>query len=495
MNFANPPQGSMSDTPFYTNKQGPNVIDGAGEFMKAFKASHPTEKVSDERHIFVIDSRQRDCKLYPSPSFYRIPVGDIYKNVNSIELMGCMLPKTSYNVHSSNNNIDFNIGDSVTFINVIDSGSGYTSAPSVFIASPSGGGVQATATANIDPIKSNIVSITINIPGSGYSQSLAPIIIIGPPNTNGGVQATAVASVGITYTATLRVGQYTLGGNPEPGVTTEPSGLVNEIQNSLNYAVNGGVYDPSSTSPFAVRVVSQYPTLDANPGSPDAFQTNACQFNRLQITNVNSDPWELLWCSGKHSEQNARAILGFPWLDQINPTLTTAINVAGGELIPEGMTYRGDYDYDLQEDPKYAILRFWALSDENFERVESKSGGGIDRAFATLIFDANNADVYTDLSGTEEDVAGVNYLVGDVAKGPFWKPAGPLKALKGHDFDKKYLEFSPPIGKLSSLNIAFTKFGVEPGGVPNMYDFEGRDHLLIFSFSSTDQAGAHFSGN
>ena len=59
------------------------------------------------KHIFVVDSRQRDCKLYPTPSNYRIPVDQIYKNITSIELKGAVLPKTAYGVHDSNNVIDF----------------------------------------------------------------------------------------------------------------------------------------------------------------------------------------------------------------------------------------------------------------------------------------------------------------------------------------------------------------------------------------------------
>ena len=70
-----------------------------------------------------------------------------------------------------------------------------------------------------------------------------------------------------------------------------------EIQNAMNYAVNVGVYNPTSSSPFAVRLVSQYPELDATPGTPESFDTNGCRFNRIQIINVLSETWEFLWCS------------------------------------------------------------------------------------------------------------------------------------------------------------------------------------------------------
>ena len=76
--------------------------------------------------------------------------------------------------------------------------------------------------------------------------------------------------VGTRYKALLRPGNYTIGGNNTSGVTTTPTGLLLEIQNAMNYAVNGGAYDPVSVSPFAVRLVSQYPTIDAVPGTPEA---------------------------------------------------------------------------------------------------------------------------------------------------------------------------------------------------------------------------------
>jgi hypothetical protein len=49
----------------------------------------------------------------------------------------------------------------------------------------------------------------------------------------------------------------------------------------MNFAVNGTPYDPNSTNPFEVRLVSQYPRLDADPGTPEASETNASEFNRI----------------------------------------------------------------------------------------------------------------------------------------------------------------------------------------------------------------------
>ena len=146
--------------------------------------------------------------------------------------------------------------------------------------------------------------------------------------------------------------------------------------------------------------------------------------------------------SGSCTDISARRLLGFPWTDQINPTNTAAINPGGGDIIPAGTSYRGDFDYDLTDDPNYVILSFWALSDDSFERIESVPGHGLNRAFATMVYDANSPDNLKDLSGAvNTSVGGVPYLEGLVTKGSFWASPGTTKALKGFDFDQKYLEF------------------------------------------------------
>lgn len=63
---------------------------------------------------------------------------------------------------SWNNNHSYSVGS----IDVIDSGSNYTSTPQIVISG--GGGSGATAIAIIDPVAQNIISVRITNPGSGY---------------------------------------------------------------------------------------------------------------------------------------------------------------------------------------------------------------------------------------------------------------------------------------------------------------------------------------
>jgi hypothetical protein len=440
------------------------------DFDPSDRATHPVDKVTVPEKTFVVDSRSRNCSIFPSPSYYRIDLGEVYKNITSIELKGSIIPRSSYNVHSTNKFIDFSIGSSVTEIKLKSGGSGYTFVPTVTISPPSSG-TQATATAVINTTTGRVISIIIGVAGSGYTTANPPVITIQAPNGLNSSRAEASAIVGTLYSAELRPGQYTIGGNT-------PSGLIKEVQNAMNYVVNGGAYNPSSTGPFQVRLVSQYPTLDADPGEPEYYDTNATQYNRVQIINTDNTHWELLWCSGKHNRQNAVNLLGFASADYFEPEATPAI----GAIMSAGLSIRGTYDYDLLSDPQYVILNIWC-GDDTFERIDS-TNSSLDRKFATLVFDANYPDVITDTTGTAFVDGGVNYLDGVVTKGPFYVAPGVTKSLKGFDFDQKKMEFAPPIGKLSSITIQFTKYG--PNQEVEYYDFCGRNHLLVFSVKAGD---------
>lgn len=470
----------MDQDAFYTPMPKPPAF-GQG-FDPNFAVTAPNKKVTIPKRTIVVDSRQRDCRIFPDPSYYRVDFkGDVFKNITSLELRGAAIPRTSYNVHSTNNSIDFAIGSTVTYVSVIEGGSGYLTVPQVRITGPTIG-TQATATAFIDTNSGSVVSIAITVPGSGYSPSKPPIVSIDAPD-NSNNTAKAVAIVGTHYTAILRAGQYSIGGNPVPP-SVEPSGFIKEIQNAMNYAVNGNPYDETSSDPFEVRLVSQYPEIDADPGTPEAANSNSSLFNRIQITNIDTDYWELLFCSGPNKKRNAHGLLGFQWSDQVNPYHTSAVITSNGPLISEGSTFRSSYDYNLTEDPNFVLLSFWT-GNQSFERIQS-GDSSINRKFGTMIFDANSPDVVAGTTGSIGVDSGINYLEGPVTKGTFWQPPGTMRALKGFDFDQKKIEFSPSMGKFTQLWVQFTKYGLQNGGTPEFYDFQNREHVLVLDLESGD---------
>lgn len=458
-------------------------------FKATNQATLPQNEVYTVSNSVVVDSRERNCIRFKNPSFYELDLDQVFKNVNSIELKGVIFPKSSYNIHSSNNNIDFAIGDFITGFYILDGGAGYTIAPTVTISSPSGAGVQATATAVINT-GGSVTNLIIGVAGSGYIPSTPPVVILSRPNNRRQErQPRILAIVGNRYTATLRIGEYDIGGNPIPPAIL-PTNLLLEIQNSMNYVVNAGNYDPISTSPFAVRVVSQYPTLGAIAGTPEASDTNACLFNRIQVINTDSSPWEFLWGTGPNKVTSSASVFGFNTVDSGISRSVAAIVTGSGTLIPGGTAIRGCFDYNLKNDPDYVIMTIF-INNKRMDRLKSPNTNGLDNTFAVLLFDNNNPETLHDLSsGTGGSIVSVNdvkYLQGPTGKGTFWRDAGSVKPIKGTDFDAKRLSFKPPIGSVNNMTIQFTKFGYKPGGVPLFYNMEGREHVLLFEFSSSDQ--------
>lgn len=457
-------------------------------YKDVHQVTMPWDEVYSVSKSVVIDSRQRDCIRYKNPSFYTIQLDHTFKNVTSVELKGAIFPKSSYNIHSSNNNIDFAIGDFLSGFSIIDKGTGYITAPSIIISSPPGVGVTATASAVIDSF-GTLSSIIIGSIGSGYIPSIPPFVNISQPtNQKQARQPRVLAIIGNHYTATLRVGEYDIGGNPAPPTTVLPNNLLLEIQNSMNCAVNG-VYSPVSISPFAARLVSQYPSLTALPGSPESYDTNSCLFNRIQIVNINSSVWELLWCTGPNKITSSASIFGFNTVDTGVGIPISALISPGGTLVPAGTAIRGTFDYNLKNDPDYVIMSL-SINNNKMDRLKSPDDG-LNDTFAVLLFDNNNPDTLHELTaaapaGTIVSIGGVQCLSGPTGKNTFWRDTGACKPIKGYDYDSKKLSFKPPIGSVSNITVQFTKFGYKSGGAPYYYNMEGREHTLLFEFSSTD---------
>lgn len=244
------------------------------------KATHPSEKPIITKHIFAIDSRQRNYETYPHANNYNIAIPERYRNVTSIELKAAMLPRTEYNVHSSNKYLDFVVGDYIHTVTVRGSpivtyntglkvnkvepgtykiggsgGTDYSGTISVPGLSPVPwsitepiekiyslypGSVTAPEIEITVNINSEISNIAMNDMGEGYSHSNPPII------TFGNFKDFKV-TVGKEYLAELREGQYVVGGNPqfiyngtEEIETTDsytPNDLMKEIESAMSYAI------------------------------------------------------------------------------------------------------------------------------------------------------------------------------------------------------------------------------------------------------------------
>lgn len=70
----------------------------------------PKKSKITSKHNIIVDSRQRDYSIYPSPNNYLVDLSEPYRNVERLELIAAMLPKTEYNINSENNLLLVTIG-------------------------------------------------------------------------------------------------------------------------------------------------------------------------------------------------------------------------------------------------------------------------------------------------------------------------------------------------------------------------------------------------
>lgn len=286
------------------------------------RVTHPADKPIISKHIFAVDSRQRDYNFYPDANNYNVSIPDRYRNVSSIELKAAMLPRSEYNVNGSNKYIDFSVGDYINSIRQRNNlpitqtnkstGKQEQMEPGVHklnIVPSNGADIEVTLNS-----KSIITNYNFINQGSGFSNT-------NPPNISLGNYTDFNVLIGIKYTAELREGQYVIGGNPQftehksGGSTVSqswvPNNLLNEIESAMSYAIlktapnglnhcysrkpwtsgNSGT-SPSSTDDypllFTARLMSQYPSLDtySNSSRNDVsnYETNSCKFNRIYTT-------------------------------------------------------------------------------------------------------------------------------------------------------------------------------------------------------------------
>ena len=81
--------------------------------LSKVEKAQPTKGKVISKHNIIIDSRQRDYDIYPRPNEYLIELSDPYRNVEKIELIAAMVPKTEYNINSENNLLIVNINGTI----------------------------------------------------------------------------------------------------------------------------------------------------------------------------------------------------------------------------------------------------------------------------------------------------------------------------------------------------------------------------------------------
>ena len=237
--------------------------------------------------------------------------------------------------------------------------------------------------------------------------------------------------------------------------------------------------------------------------------------------------WEILNATGNFQLINSAGLLGFSKQNHYNSINNNAIEVnhtivtptVTTTLIPNAFTYSAQNDYYLFGDPEYVVLSFRPKFGGNTiaginDRLDSQPDTNIDRVFACLIYDTVQPAALQDISSGKIDATigslansnnslgtfmnydadanrkEVKQLTGNTGSQnvSYNKPPGQLKAMKGSDFDRKIVEFPQPVAQIFDLAIKFTKF-TKLEGIPrgaDLYDFHGKEHLLLFEITCSD---------
>ena len=346
------------------------------------------------KHSVVIDSRQRNYNLYPNPNNYFIELFESHRNVERLELIAAVFPKTEYNVMSEN----------------------------------------------------NLLIVTVN---------------------------------GVKKDLYLTPGQYLIGSNVygnvnyiSNGDNTKLWGLIGELKRVLN----------EGFSNFDVFLATVPSPIDGQYESTGTGK-NAAVLNRVVITNSVND-FIIDFTNKGYNNGSPFRLLGFDKtiIKSKKNNYIYGTNDSGNcdvanlfNDVPYGITINSviaKYDYDLLDDPKYTIMKleFGKNGNQSAERIESIDIA-TNRKFAMIIYDANDADNIQTYNLTKDENQSVQVQVD--------RRPGRLKALKGTDFDKKVIVFTPPIN-IDNFKISFLKYD------NTYYDFHNREHMLTFELDVVD---------
>ena len=115
----NPPTYEIVEAFKRLHKLGVDVSDLHQDYNKIPLENIDLTKIEKElpkkskvisKHNIIIDSRQRDYSIYPNPNSYLVNLSEPHRNVERIELVAAMMPKTEYNINSDNNLLVLTIG-------------------------------------------------------------------------------------------------------------------------------------------------------------------------------------------------------------------------------------------------------------------------------------------------------------------------------------------------------------------------------------------------
>ena len=168
--------------------------------LKKVERADPSNSKVISKHTVIVDSRQRNYDIYPTPSEYLIELMDPHRNVERIELIAAMVPKTEYNINSENNLLLVSINGGTTFSKL------YLTPGQYLVGSNVSGSINYTSNGS-DPVfglisELNVLLRTVDVNFNVYLATL-------PPPNGTGNNASVFNRIVITNSSTQFVIDFT----------------------------------------------------------------------------------------------------------------------------------------------------------------------------------------------------------------------------------------------------------------------------------------------
>jgi hypothetical protein len=320
-----------------------------------------------------------------------------------------------------------------------------------------------------DPHRSveKIELIAAMMPKTEYNVSTENNLLI--VNVGGNVLNGVIVG-GTTSELRLAEGQYTIGSNI-PGIDS----YIADGSSNCNFGFIAELKRVLCTvSPDFNVFLATLPPGSGGTGN------NASVLNRIVITN-RTIPFIIDFRNQGYLSGSPFRVMGFNktiYSSQVNSVVIYGSSDTGecsSQTLSNETRYtitinaiNSIYDYNLKDDPNYVIMQL-EFGNKSADRVESLDIA-TNQKFAIIIYDNNDPDnLETYNSSDLSEGVKFNYI----------RKPGNMKALKGSDFDKKIITFTPPI-TLDSFKISFYKYD------NTFYDFHNREHMLTFEFDVAD---------
>lgn len=219
-----------------------------------------------QSYTFLIDSNERDRKVYPNPNNYTIEFSDPFKNVIGMEIIDASIPRTMYNIDAENNTMYYYIGkdDNDELIK---------------------NGISENINADLEVTNSDIVDDSLRIRTHNYAFVKNQVNLYNIYSENNGIGG---EKTGITFTFTVKTAVNFIEGT---GDDVDNSYTIIDFR--YDHLINATTVDDS---PIVVKVI-RLKTEDIQQQIFDLSFKIGTETNEFILYNINLDDFtHITWC-------------------------------------------------------------------------------------------------------------------------------------------------------------------------------------------------------